>query len=105
MGFRGRRPEVRSGVKPTVSSPVKPSHAFNDDLIDRTLEVWAPRLGRDLSCEDARQIAENMVGFFEILNEWRLKEATSFIARQPICDRHESRSCIDDRVYAGDSAR
>jgi hypothetical protein len=45
-----------------------------------------------------------MVGFFQILNEWRLKGATSSIARQPICDRHESRSCIDTGSMPGTGA-
>jgi hypothetical protein len=49
---------------------VKPPHIANDNLIDRTREVWKPRLGRDLSREDARQIAENVTGFFSILAEW-----------------------------------
>jgi hypothetical protein len=49
---------------------VKPSHAANDNMIDRTLAVWQPRLGRDLSPEDARQIAENVTGFFAVLAEW-----------------------------------
>ena len=70
MGFRDRRPEVRSGVKPTVSSSVKLLHAANDNLIERTHDVWKPRLGRDLSTDDARQIAENVTGFFSILIEW-----------------------------------
>jgi hypothetical protein len=74
VGFRGRRPEVRSGEKPSVSCPVEPLHSSKDDLLDRTREVWAPRLGGDLTREDARQIAANIVGFFEILNQWRLKQ-------------------------------
>jgi hypothetical protein len=49
---------------------MKPSHTANDNLIDRTRKVWKPRLGRDLSREDARQIAENITGFFSILYEW-----------------------------------
>ena len=57
-----------------MRSSVKPSHAANDNLKDeltgRTREVWQPRLGRDLSREDARQIAENVTGFFSILAEW-----------------------------------
>jgi hypothetical protein len=53
---------------------VKPSHAANDNLIDRTREVWEPRLQRDLSREDARQIAENVTGFFAILAEWSRAE-------------------------------
>jgi len=53
---------------------VEPSHAANDNLIDRTCEVWKPRLGRDVSREDARQIVENVTGFFAILIEWSRAE-------------------------------
>ena len=59
-------------------SSVKPSHAANGNLkhslIGYTRQVWQPRLGRDLSCEDARQIAENMTGFFSVLAEWSRAE-------------------------------
>jgi hypothetical protein len=54
---------------------VKPSHVANDhNLIDRTRVVWQPRLGRDLSREEARQIAENITGFFAVLAEWSRAE-------------------------------
>ena len=53
---------------------MNPSHAAKDNLIDRTREVWQPRLGLDLSREDARQIAENVAGFFAILAEWSRAE-------------------------------
>ena len=53
---------------------MKPSHAANDNLIDRTRKVWQPRTGRDLTNEDARQIAENVTGFFAILTEWSCAE-------------------------------
>jgi hypothetical protein len=53
---------------------VKPPHAANDNLIDRTREVWQLRLGRDLSREDARQILEGITGFFGILAEWSRAE-------------------------------
>jgi hypothetical protein len=54
---------------------MKPSHAVNDrNLIDRIRAVWQPRLGRDLSREDARQIAENVTGFFAVLAEWSRAE-------------------------------
>jgi hypothetical protein len=49
---------------------VKPSDAANDNLINRTIALWQPRLRRALSREDARQIAENVTGFFSILHEW-----------------------------------
>jgi hypothetical protein len=57
---------------------VKPSHPANDnlkaELIRRTRQVWQPRLCRDLSLEDTRQIAENVTGFFAILAEWSRAE-------------------------------
>jgi len=57
---------------------VKTSHAANDnlknELIGRTQQVWQPRLGRDLSREDVRQIAENVTGFFSVLAEWSRAE-------------------------------
>ena len=56
---------------------VNPSHAANDNLIDRTRQIWQPRLRRDLSREDARQIAANVTGFFSVLAEWSRAEMPS----------------------------
>lgn len=60
---------------------MNPSHAANDnlkdDLIRRTREVWQPRLGRDLSREDARQIVANFTGLFSVLAEWSRAEMPS----------------------------
>ena len=40
------------------------------DLIQHTIRVWEPRLGRRLTEEDARRILENVVGFFHVLEAW-----------------------------------
>jgi hypothetical protein len=53
---------------------VKPSVAANDNLIDRTIALWKPRLRRDLNREDARQIVENVTGLFNVLAEWSRAE-------------------------------
>jgi hypothetical protein len=45
-----------------------------DNLIDRTLEVWQPRNAQRLSDEDARAILENVKGFFTLLLEWEANE-------------------------------
>src|SRR4051812_35396734 len=74
VGFRNRRLKARSGEKPTVSSSMKLSHAANDNLINRTHEVWQPRTRRNLTDEDARQISENVIGFFATLAEWSRAE-------------------------------
>lgn len=44
--------------------------AANDNLIETTTKLWRRRLRRDLSREDARQIVENVTGFFGVLTEW-----------------------------------
>lgn len=45
------------------------------DLTEHTLAVWQPRTARRLSTEDAREITENMTGFFTVLAEWARREA------------------------------
>jgi hypothetical protein len=64
-----------------VRFSVKPPHAANDnlknELIGSTRQVWQTRLGRDVSREDARQIAENVTGFFALLAEWSRAEMPS----------------------------
>jgi hypothetical protein len=47
---------------------------LNDELIGRTREVWQPRLGRDLSPDEAKQIAASVTGFFAVLAEWSRAE-------------------------------
>ena len=40
------------------------------DLIQHTIRVWEPRLGRTLTEEDARQILDSVVGAFRVLHGW-----------------------------------
>ena len=64
-----------------MRSSVKLSHAANDnlkdDLLRYTRQVWQPRLGRDLSREDVRQITENLTGFFALLAQWSRAEGAT----------------------------
>ena len=53
-----------------VRSSLKLSEPANDNLIDCTIKMWQPHFDRDLSREDARQIVENVTGFFAIVAEW-----------------------------------
>ena len=66
---------------------MKPSHAANINLIDRTRKVWQPRIGRNLTNEDARQISENVTGFFAILAEWSRTPVID--ARNPVASDNE----------------
>jgi len=60
-----------------VRSSVKNKNAIDDDLIDRTLETWQPRVDHPLSRDDACQIIENVSGFFSILAEWAKADAAN----------------------------
>jgi len=42
---------------------------LNDELIGQTRKVWQPRLGRDLSRDEAKQVAASVTGFFAVLAE------------------------------------
>ena len=42
--------------------------------IARTRQIWQPRLGRDLTDDDAHQIMHNVTGFFGLLAEWSRAE-------------------------------
>jgi hypothetical protein len=46
----------------------------SDKFLDDTIEFWQPRIQRELSPEDARQIAENLSGFFKVLRDWEAAE-------------------------------
>jgi hypothetical protein len=49
---------------------MKPSPSTNDDLIERTRRLWGSRLARDVNYEAARQIFEDVTGFFAVLADW-----------------------------------
>ena len=54
------------------------------DLIQHTIRIWEPRLGRRLTEEDARRILENVVGFFRMLEVWnRAQRATGSRKKGP----------------------
>jgi hypothetical protein len=87
-------PDARSALQCGAG---KPSNPANDNVVDQTIALWQPRVGRDLSREDARQISENVTGFFAVLAEWsRVEFATpANDAGKPVAsDNKEER---DDR--------
>ncbi len=43
--------------------------------LEETIAFWQPIAGRELSREDARQIRENLTGFFRVLMEWDAADA------------------------------
>jgi hypothetical protein len=39
-------------------------------LLEETIQFWQPRASRPLTPEDARQMVENVTGFFTTLQRW-----------------------------------
>jgi hypothetical protein len=66
--------------------------AVHCNLIKRTQEIWRPRAGDNLTDEDARQIIENVTGFFSILAEW---------SRTPAIDAGDPVAFDSDEVRHG----
>ncbi|MER9291299.1 hypothetical protein NKI71_13720 [Mesorhizobium sp. M0510] len=56
------------------TAPFSRARAVDDALLERTVQLFEARTGRSLSKEDARQIMENVSGFFRILAEWNKME-------------------------------
>ena len=77
MTSRTRAPSDRDRQAVAFGHWMKPSHAANDNLIHRTRRVWQPRTGRNITEEDARQIVENVTGFFAILAGWSRAELSA----------------------------
>ena len=48
--------------------------AISDEFLDKTIKMFQPHYKEQLTREDAREIIENMVGFFEVLLEWDREE-------------------------------
>ena len=46
------------------------SGKIKKQFLERTKEFWQARAQKALSDEDAREIIENITGFFKILMEW-----------------------------------
>ena len=66
---------IRVDKAENLSGPGPGRPETNEALVDLTLEVWQPLYQRQLSREDARQIAENLTGFFRVLLRWKAMSA------------------------------
>lgn len=45
------------------------------NAIQLTKDFWCGRTGSDVTADDAREIIENVTGYFQILHEWQRKAA------------------------------
>jgi len=48
---------------------------IESELIQQTILFWEQYAGIRLSAQEAREAIANMSGFFELLNEWEVRES------------------------------
>jgi hypothetical protein len=72
---------------PSLATPTISRTFPSPELIQHTIRVWQPRLGRTLSDEDARQILENITGFFRVLHRWDGNEGQAKMDAAPSPER------------------
>ena len=53
------------------------------EITDKTIAFWQKRTNRSLNAEDARQIMENLTGFFGMLADWAEKDRESVNGQYP----------------------
>lgn len=60
----------RKGAQTRSRGAPPPMHEPTDDFLHNTRTFWQSRTDRQLTTEDARQIAENVTGFLQTLIRW-----------------------------------
>jgi hypothetical protein len=65
MKAAGRAPKRGAEIDPFLRR-----RAVDEALLEQTARLFEARFGQPLSTEDARQIIDNLGGFFSILAEW-----------------------------------
>ncbi|MET3520960.1 hypothetical protein [Mesorhizobium abyssinicae] len=65
-----RRPAKRGVRRETEADPLSRRRVVDEAFLERTARLFEARMEQPLSTEDARQIVDNLGGFFRILAEW-----------------------------------
>jgi hypothetical protein len=68
--------------RPRLPSPATVGFSPSEELLDQTIGVWQPHSKRRLTHDDAREIATNMVGFFQVLMDWDREEKSKGVPAQ-----------------------
>jgi|SRR4030042_5142692 len=73
----------------------------NQDILDQTTHLWRHRTGGAISREDAKEMVNNIAGFFRVLLEWDRKIYSESHHQDKIMGRHVNRT-VHKRDYQGD---
>jgi len=67
----------------------------SQEIIERTKKLWQTLASRTLTDEDAREIIENITGFFQVLAEWHSDDQDS----PPPLSEREATDSFDKRRW------
>ncbi len=62
---------------------VRSTAADEARILDETISFWQPLSPRTLTREDARQIRENLTGFFRVLSKWEAEKPSGEESAEP----------------------
>jgi vacuolar-type H+-ATPase subunit C/Vma6 len=62
----------------------KKMRKIGPDIIDQAIKIYRSRTRENLSREDARQMVENINGFFRVLQEWAEAESVEKQTTRPV---------------------
>jgi len=70
---RGEHP-IPARIQATAEDKRTAEERPTRDYLETTRTFWQPYAERELTREDAREMAHNLIGFFTVLREWTLRE-------------------------------
>jgi hypothetical protein len=71
---RGKSFSMPTYRQDPTESDVPASGGPTRDYLEATRTFWQPYADRELTREDAREMAHNLLGFFTVLREWTIRE-------------------------------
>jgi hypothetical protein len=74
------------------------------DLVEQTIHLWRHRTGEAISREDAKEMMNNIAGFFRVLLEWDRKIYSKSHHQERIMVRHVNKRA-HKRDYQGDEGK
>jgi hypothetical protein len=71
---RGERHPMPARMQATAEDKQTAEDRPTRDYLETTRAFWQPYAERELTREDAREMARNLIGFFTVLREWTHRE-------------------------------
>jgi hypothetical protein len=71
---RGEHHPMPARMQATAEDKQTAENRPTRDYLETTRAFWQPYAERELTREDAREMARNLIGFFTVLREWTRRE-------------------------------